>query len=524
MSDSSVQFIVGNTYEEIPESKAKLDRSGNFKKIHDWILYVDIVAGDPETIERVSFDLGGSFSQVFHCSYPIPQTPRNQKRSRSNNGRAAARQRQQHWRFKTRQQSYGSVTAAITIRGSGGSVLKTSHRIILSADTTTTGKSPLLEFRETNVRRPLQTLKLPEKQRFGIELELTSAMQVNIQNVGSNLGPIGGKEVKVIGDYGKSRQTSEHWKLVPDSSIMCSISQPDCNKFELVSPILQGGRGLSEMNLILRRLEGIRPKPKVNKSMGFHCHVDVSSLSIVQLIKICQNFIKYEDLIDTFMPKSRRNGSPESERYFHSNRTSVAESLHYSEGGATDSECHEALERCGSTEELVSLMNSNGRYHKLNLTNLSNGRQPTIEFRQHSSTMSFAKVGSWVRFCVAFCVNSARLASPSPFKDDRDPEKDKLEALFQYVIKDRALRNFYWERRKSLEEENEEACCSGCSSGSVCNSHNECSICYEPNSVGVTVLGECGHRFHRECISRWLNDKESCPICRKRWKSLRFYL
>ena len=106
--------------------------------------------------------------------------------------------------------------------------------------------------------------------------------------------------------------------------------------------------------------------------------------------------------------------------------------------------------------------------YKLNLQNLKNGRQPTIEFRQHSSTTNYDKVSAWVRFCVRFCENAANLAPPTPFKRGRDVDS-KFEALFCFVIKDRALRNFYKKRKDLLEYESDGPCCTDCSSGRGCS-------------------------------------------------------
>jgi hypothetical protein len=43
---------------------------------------------------------------------------------------------------------------------------------------------------------------------------------------------------------------------------------------------------------------------------------------------------------------------------------------------------------------------------------------------------------------------SARLKAPKPFREDRDLNF-QFDALFQYVIKDRALRNYF--RKRQLE-------------------------------------------------------------------------
>lgn len=279
--------------------------------------------------------------------------------------------------------------------------------------------------------------------------------------------------IDCITNYRDGRSVSNQWKIVPDSSIVCNRSQPDCNKFELVSPPLSGGQGLSRVSRVLKKMASIQPSLKVNKSMGFHVHFDVSTLTTAQLIKVCQQFVKYEEVIDSFMPLSRRTGSAESDRYFQSNRASVARRTRYGVL-ATNRQVHDALSNCRDKITLAQMMNNTGRYYKLNMQNLVTRRQTTIEFRQHSGTMSYEKVAAWIRFCAAFCINSARLRAPTPFKENTRFEK-KFDGLFQFVIKDRALRDFYRKRRNMLAtgDDDDDGCCDDCagSCGSNCASN-----------------------------------------------------
>ena len=41
----------------------------------------------------------------------------------------------------------------------------------------------------------------------------------------------------------------------------------------------------------------------------------------------------------------------------------------------------------------------------------------------------------------------------------------------------------------------------------------ECSICLE--NEGLLVPSKCGHKFHTECLIKWLENKNTCPNCRK---------
>ena len=451
MATNSAPFVFGNTYQRLHNDVAPLDRTGRFRKVHDWVLFVDFLPGGDALVEKVTFDLGKSFEpSQFICHAPVL----TKKNSRG----------ETKMRFSTRQKTYGTVTATIKIRGRGGTMQEFDYDIITS-DSSLRGV-----FTEKRALAPFRMLKLRDDLNYGIELELTSPTHWTLPDIASRLSRCGGVgPVDVIDNYQQGRSTSNNWKLVPDSSIVCNPSEPDCNKFELVSPVLQGGNGLQQVNAIVKALtsessRGQINSIRVNKSMGFHVHIDVSRYTHEQLVKICQNFIKYEDVMDSFMPPSRRTGSEESDRFFQSNRQSVSR---YASGNKTR---HEALARTTDVYQLAGLMNAeNSRYYKLNLQNLATNRQPTIEFRQHSATANYAKVAAWVRFCVAFCANSARLAPPSPFASGRSLDI-QTEALFSYVIKDRALCEFFGQRQSELRNSpGETACCSGCANGGGCS-------------------------------------------------------
>ena len=44
---------------------------------------------------------------------------------------------------------------------------------------------------------------------------------------------------------------------------------------------------------------------------------------------------------------------------------------------------------------------------------------------------------------------------------------------------------------------------------------NTCSVCKEDFDIGNKIMDlPCNHYFHEECIMPWLNQHDSCPICR----------
>ena len=88
----------------------------------------DVIRGNPDIIERVQFDLGPSFTpSTFICSAPI-QTAKSDNNAAADNNAIANSKAQ--WRFKTRQQTYGSIEATLKIRGVGGTSQQITHQIL----------------------------------------------------------------------------------------------------------------------------------------------------------------------------------------------------------------------------------------------------------------------------------------------------------------------------------------------------------------------------------------------------------
>jgi hypothetical protein len=276
---------------------------------------------------------------------------------------------------------------------------------------------------------------------FGIELELSTSAHVSA-----------GEVARVLGSH-----TSIDVKDLTEDFVQARNRTDICSKFELVSPVLAGGSGIAEVDQVLKAL-GTISSVEVGRSMGFHVHVDVSKFSCKELAKVCQNFLRIERAMDSFMPPSRRE---DVQQYCMSNEK-VVESA--------------ALSNCETLAELASVMNPGehpgvARYYKLNLQNLVTGRQPTIEFRQHSGTSNGSKIKNWVMFCVAFVHNSVKLDDASLMVTANDDDH-LFEMIMVDVINDRYLRDFYRNRRNELYKDHHGegggSCCEGCAARGQC--------------------------------------------------------
>lgn len=306
---------------------------------------------------------------------------------------------------------------------------------------------------------------LPSNQSFGIELELSEKQGTSRSTIARIIEEKACVDVTIVKEYLNAHNPIPSWKLVPDGSIHCSPSDPHCNTFELVSPILYKAEGLEECYHVVHALKSSRKVSiGVNSSMGFHVHVGVAEYGLDEFKRICQNYVIFEEAFDALIAGSRIDNN-----YCQSCKASIT-----NPSGTIAKLNHgrvRAIQACTSLKQLCQKMNPEGRYYKLNLQNLVTGRQPTIEFRQHQGTANATKVIAWVRFCIAFVNNSARGETPKALPNKLSTAK-QVGALFDKVIKDPVLKRYYEGRQSELSKSKmhnkRHACCHGCGGGGSC--------------------------------------------------------
>ncbi len=200
---------------------------------------------------------------------------------------------------------------------------------------------------------------LPFTRRFGVEIE---AYNVTRSALVSALREAG---IDVVAE-GYNHTTRNHWKVVSDGSLSGT------DTFEIVSPVLQGQAGLDQLQTVCRVLK--QKNAYINKSCGLHIHFDAEQIGLAQTKNLLINYNRYEAIIDSFMPNSRRG----SNNYYCKG---LARAIATVEAGT-------------SIEQIANRIND--RYFKVNLQAYL--RHKTIEFRQHSGTIEFEKIATWVLF------------------------------------------------------------------------------------------------------------------------------
>lgn len=203
--------------------------------------------------------------------------------------------------------------------------------------------------------------------KFGIEIECMLPGNVSRATLAQAIDRAG----VPCYDAGYSHQRTASWKIVSDGSLSGG------NGMELVSPPMQGEASLQAIATVCRVLN--EKGATVNRSCGLHVHVDGAGLTAPAMRKLAAIYIENENIIDSFMPMSRRGSA---NTYCGSlNRTNMA-----------------ALAVARNASEISHAIAHGNRYVKLNYTSFL--RHGTVEFRHHSGTVDADKIIKWLTVCL----------------------------------------------------------------------------------------------------------------------------
>ena len=265
---------------------------------------------------------------------------------------------------------YGSAVMGGDIRVSGDSrfnsmSLETGNYVDYVEGSTNNSNS-VASSAESDSLVPGDGSDMTMTRRFGVEIELVGTTIPRVQDAFDAAG------IDLV-QQEYNHRTATCWKIVPDSSLTLG-------GFEVVSPILVGEAGLQTVRKVAAALNAAGAS--VDRSCGFHVHVDARDLGIDSIVQVAARYNRFENDINTFMPASRRESR-------------------YCQPISNLFENH-SIERIlrGGTGYLAHV----DRHHKVNLAAFA--RHGTVEFRQHSGTVNANKMEKWVRFCLGFVAAS----------------------------------------------------------------------------------------------------------------------
>lgn len=199
---------------------------------------------------------------------------------------------------------------------------------------------------------------------FGVEFEVTLPVGI----------------ISSVGSYHAGRQIPDlpaGWNAQSDSSIR--VGTPGHTGVEVVSPILKGADGLSQIVFVLNWLN--EKGAKVNSSTGLHVHVGFRGTE-KEMAAIVSCVAQHEKAL------------------FASTGTKSRERGHYCGSIQND---FNYRERFADGERDTRITQ---RYHVLNLQNVLGGGKPTIEFRVFAGSLNVVKVLNYVRVCLALVERS----------------------------------------------------------------------------------------------------------------------
>jgi len=166
---------------------------------------------------------------------------------------------------------------------------------------------------------------------------------------------------------GYTHEVRSTWKLVTDGSLRAARGDMG---LELVSPPMAGADGFEQLRKACAALATVNAK--INRSCGLHVHHEARDMNVAAVRAMVANYTEAQMAINSILPASRHNSS-------------------YAAPWAGFQV--EELNHCTTIQAMARVAT---RYKTVNLC--SYPKYGTVELRQHSGSVEYAKISAWVRF------------------------------------------------------------------------------------------------------------------------------
>ncbi len=202
---------------------------------------------------------------------------------------------------------------------------------------------------------------------FGVELEFGSKISGSevcklLNSAGVDCAGNGSR----YSNHGQNIDYSK-WNVTYD----CTIIVPNYStKLEIVSPILKGKEGATQLRLVMSILQGLEKdkKIRINHTCGTHVHIGSgqgAGYDQLSAFNFYRMYAMNEAIFDSLQPNSRRG---------------------------------RGTKYCGTLKTQIGTLSGNfariDRYKKVNLNHVST--RGVVEVRHHSGTVDFDKISSWI--------------------------------------------------------------------------------------------------------------------------------
>ncbi len=459
-----IQLEIGYMYHKIGEDEAIWDSSRMRKKIHDWTIFVQLDSEeDADKIEKVTFSLP-SFKlfgedTTYQCNCPVSKMITREEKTNTEIAHQDTTKQTMKWRFSSRNITYGRNKTRkffVTVKILRGKVIKYQDlkvKFIEEGEIILNRSRIFVSNSQVRFNAPVKLLDKKET-KLSVELGFSVNLSTNdgqhttndIQNLLKHT--IQKKDKLILIDfYDKDADEKNGTSLLLRHKhvintdcwgAMFTLNDDSIIQYQLISPMCEVGILLNNLLHVLigiQNISGFQVHP--DSKIGLFVHVDVSTFHFESIKRMCLNYVKYEKVIDNYMPPNRRGFSNNCK----SNSAAICHDDLCPLERITNKKRHIKISSCKNEMELFNTMHPSlvkAYDYKFNLF-ISNETK-FVSIRHHHMITDKDRAKLWIRFCHAFVLNSAKYRT---HKNLAESTRDDIahKQLFMYVIKDRYIRD-----------------------------------------------------------------------------------